>query len=150
MHYPTINNLISGLLQCGVLGYGLWLTRCYGAARVGWSLVGAFSMLALLRVFLFQTSFAFGTKVDIIFSVIALLLLAGMIQLQILLRERLWVESVREEARRELETRIREQTAELTKVNGELRRTADRLKAEVESRSRMQEEAERTHKEMLI
>ena len=150
MHYPTINNLISGLLQCGVLGYGLWLTRCYGAARVGWSLVGAFSMLALLRVFLFQTSFAFGTKVDIIFSVIALLLLAGMIQLQILLRERLWVESVREEARRELETRIREQTAELTKVNGELRRTAERLKAEVESRSRMQEEAERAHKEMMI
>jgi C4-dicarboxylate-specific signal transduction histidine kinase len=150
MNYATVTNLFSGLLQCAVLGYGLWLTRCYGAARVGWSLVCAFSVLALLRLFLFQTSFAFGTKVDIIISVIALLLLAGMVQLEVLLRERLWAESVREEARRELETRIREQTAELTKVNGELRRTAERLKAEVEERSRMQEEAEKTHKEMLI
>ena len=150
MHYATVLNLTAGLLQCAVLGYGLWLTRCFGAARVGWSLVCIFSVMALLRVFLFQTSFAFGIKVDVIFSVIALLLLAGMIQLEILLRERKRSELVREEARLELETRLRTQTAELTKVNGELRRTAERLKAEVEERSRMQDEAERTHKEMLI
>jgi C4-dicarboxylate-specific signal transduction histidine kinase len=150
MHYATIINLTAGLLQCAVLGYGLWLTRCFGAARVGWSLVCVVSVLALLRVFLFQSSFAFGVKVNVIFSVIALLLLAGMIQLEILLRERQRLESVREEARLELENRIGKQTAELTKVNGELRRTAERLKAEVEERSRMQEEAEKTHKEMLI
>jgi len=150
MNYGSVINLMSGFLQCAVLGYGLWLTRRFGAARVGWSLVCAFSVLALLRVFLFQTSFQFGVKVDIIFSVIALMLLAGMLQLEVLLRERLRAESVREEARLELETRIREQTAELTKVNGELRQTAERLKAEVEERTRMQREAEKTHKEMLI
>ena len=150
MNSATVTNLTSGLLQCAVLGYGLWLTHRFGASRVGWSLVGAFSVLALLRVFLFQTSFAFGVKVDIIFSVIALMLLAGMVQLEILSRERLRAESVREEARLELETRIREQTAELTKVNEELQRTAERLKAEVEERTRMQREAEKTHKEMLI
>lgn len=150
MNYASVINLMSGFLQCAVLGYGFWLTRRFGAARVGWSLVCAFSVLALLRVFLFQTSFQFGIKVDIIFSVIALMLLAGMVQLEVLLRERLRAESVREEARLELETRIREQTAELTKVNGELRQTAERLKAEVEERTRMQREAEKTHKEMLI
>src|SRR6516164_6175200 len=120
MSYDTVINLTAGVLQCAVLGYGLWLTRCFGAARVGWSLVCIFSVLALLRIFLFETSFAFGVKVDVIFSVIALLLLAGMIQLEILLRERLWVESVREETRQELENRIGKQTTELTKVNGEL------------------------------
>ena len=73
-----------------------------------------------------------------------------MVQLEILLRERLRAESVREGARLELETRMREQTAELTKVNDELRQTAERLKAEVEERTRMQREAEKTHKEMLI
>ena len=88
MHYDTAINLTAGILQCAVLGYGFWLTRCFGAARVGWSLVCIFSVLALLRVFLFESSFAFGVKVDVIFSVIALLLLAGMIQLEILLRER--------------------------------------------------------------
>jgi C4-dicarboxylate-specific signal transduction histidine kinase len=141
---------MSGLLQCAVLGYGLWLARRFGAARVGWSLVFIFSVLALLRVFLFQAHLEFGVKVDIIFSVIALLLLAGMMQLEILLRERLRTEAVREEARLELETRIREQTAELTKVNDELRQTAEHLKAEVAERARMQRETEKVHREMLI
>ena len=150
MNYSTVTALTSGLLQCAVLGYGLWLTRRFGAVRVGWSLVFIFSVLALLRVFLFQTRLEFGVKVDIIFSVIALPLLAGMVQLEVLLRERLRAEAVREGARLELETRIREQTAELTKVNGELRQTAEHLKAEVVERSRMQREAEKVHREMLI
>jgi len=150
MNFSTVTTLTSELLQCAVLGYGLWLTRCFGAARVGWSLVCVFSALALLRAFLFQTSFEFGVKINIIYSVIALLLLAGMVQLEVLLRERKRVESVREEARLELETRIREKTAELTKVNGELQQTAERLKAEAEERSRMQQEAEKSHREMLI
>ena len=77
MNDTAVTNLTSGLLQCAVLGYGLWLTRRFGAARVGWSLVCAFSVLALLRVFLFQTSFQFGIKVDIIFSVIALIVARG-------------------------------------------------------------------------
>ncbi|HTQ52164.1 MAG TPA: ATP-binding protein [Candidatus Acidoferrales bacterium] len=153
MSHLTVTNLTSvtsGLLQCAVFGYGLWLTRSFGTARVGWSLVSIFSVLALLRVFPFQNGFSFGVQVDVIFSVIALLLLASMVQLEMLLRERLQLESVREEARLELETRIGIQTAELTQVNGELRQTAERLKAEVEERSRMQQEAEKIHKEMLI
>ena len=74
-----------------------------------------------------------------------------MVQLEILLAGTPagWNLSVKE-ARLELETRMREQTAELTQVNDELRQTAERLKAEVEERTRMQREAEKTHKEMLI
>jgi signal transduction histidine kinase len=54
------------------------------------------------------------------------------------------------QARLEQKTRIREKTAELIKLNGELQQTAERLKTEVEERSRMQQDAEKIHKEMLI
>jgi len=88
--------------------------------------------------------------VNLMFGVIALLLLAGMVQLEILLRERQRTEQARERSRLELEVNVLEKTAELTKVNLELKETAKRLQAEVEERSHMQSEAEKSHREMLI
>jgi C4-dicarboxylate-specific signal transduction histidine kinase len=150
MNYTTLTTLASGLLQCAVVGYGFWLTRRFGVARVGWPLAFTFSLLALLRAFLCQTSFEFGVKVDIMFGVISLLILAGMVQLQVLLRERQRVESARRQTQLELETSVQEKTAELTRVNDELQQTTKHLMDEVAERSRMQLQAEKNHKEMLI
>jgi len=157
MNCSIITALTSGLLQCAVIGYGLWLSRRFGTRRVGWSLVCAFSLLALLRAVLFQSTLELGIKMDLMFGVIAILLLAGMVQLEILLRERQRAESAREQSRFMLEISVQEKTAELTlvndeltKVNLELQETAKRLKAEVEERAQMQLQAEKNHREMLI
>ena len=150
MTYSIATALVSGLLQCAVVGYGLWLTRRFGVARVGWALVFTFSLLALLRGFLVQTTFEFGVKVDIMFGVISLLILAGMVQLEVLLRERQRVELARRQTQTELEISVQEKTAELTKVNIELQQTTERLMAEVAERAQMQIQAEKAHKEMLI
>jgi C4-dicarboxylate-specific signal transduction histidine kinase len=150
MNYATVTSLTSGLLQCAVVGYGLWLTRRFGTARVGWALFFTFTLLALLRGFLVQTSFEFGFKFNILFGVISLLLLAGMIQLEVLLRQRQRIELARQKTQTELEASVQEKTAELTRLNNELQQTADRLKAEAEKRSQMHVQAEKTHKEMLI
>ena len=150
MNYSTVTALASGLLQCAVVCYGFWLTRRFGVARVGWALVFTFSLLALLRAFLIQTSFEFGFKVDIMFGVISLLMLAGMVQLEVLLRQRQRVELARLKTQAELEASVEKKTAELTKLNSELQQTTERLKAEVAERSRMQLQAEKNHKEMLI
>jgi C4-dicarboxylate-specific signal transduction histidine kinase len=157
LNYSTITALMAGLLQCGVFAYGLWLIRKFSLRRVGWSLAFTFSLLALLHVFLSQADFGASFKVNFLFGVIALLLLAGMVQLQVLLRERQQAEAAREQSRLELENSVREKTAELTKVNeeltkvnDELKKTAEHLKTEVEERSQMQLQAEKTHREMLI
>ena len=150
MNYSTATALVSGLLQCAVVGYGFWLARRFGVARVGWALVFTISLLALLRAFLFQSNFEFGTKVNVMFGVIAMLMFAGLVQLEILLRERQRAEAARLQTQMELETSVQEKTAELTKVNAELQETTERLKAEVAERTQMQIQAEKTHKEMLI
>jgi len=142
--------LASGLLQCAVVGYGFWLTRRFGVARVGWALVFTFSLLALLRLFLVQANMEFGTKIDILFGVISLLLLVGMIQVEYLLRERQRADLARQRAQLELEATVERKTAELTTLNGELEKTAERLKVEAAERTIQQAQAEKTHKEMLI
>lgn len=150
MNYSTVTALMSGLLQCAVVCYGFWLTRRFGVARVGWALVFTFSLLALLRAFLVQTNFEFGFKVDVMFGVISLLMLAGMVQLEVLLRQRNRVEQARWKTQSELEASVEKKTSELTKLNDELQLATERLKAEVSERARMQLQAEKTHKEMLI
>ncbi len=150
MNYINITALAAGLLQCSVAGYGLKLTRRFGVDRVGWPIVFTFSLLALLRYFLVQSDLEFDFKVDIMFGVIALLMLAGMIQLDFLLRQRQQAELARQKTQAELEARVEEKTAELTALNSELQKATERLTAEVEERARMQRQAEKTHREMLI
>jgi len=150
MSYFTATALASGLLQCAVLGYGFWLARRFGVALVGWALVFIVSSLALLRVFLVQGSFGLGVKMDIIFGVISAIMIAAMVQTQVLLRDRQRTEKARQAARSELEGRVQNQTAELTKLNEELRQTTERLRAEVADRVLMQQQSEKNHKEMMI
>jgi signal transduction histidine kinase len=150
MSYSIVIALASGFLQCAVAGYGFWLTRRFGVARVGWVLVFTFSLLALLRAFLVQSSFEFGAKVDILFGVISVLILVGMVQMELLLRERQRMELARQRTQLELEAAVEKKTAELTKVNNELEQTTERLKAEVAERVGMLVQAEKTHKDMLI
>jgi C4-dicarboxylate-specific signal transduction histidine kinase len=150
VNYLTLTALTSGLLQCAVIGYGFWLTRRFGVARVGWVLVFNFSLLALLRAFLVKGSYAFGVKIDIMFGVTSILMLAGMAQLQALMRERQRVEQARQQTQLALEVSVQETNAELTKLNQELQQTTERLKNEVAQRAQMQMQTDKTHKEMLI
>jgi C4-dicarboxylate-specific signal transduction histidine kinase len=150
MSYFNATALASALLQCAVLGYGLWLARRFGVALVGWALVFMVSSLALLHIFLVQGSFGLGAKIDILFGVISLIMLAAMVQTQVLLRDRQALEKARQDARAELEANVKSQTAELTQLNEELRQTTERLKAEVADRVHMQQQSEKTHKEMMI
>jgi signal transduction histidine kinase len=150
MNYINATSTVSGLLQCSVVGYGFWLARRFGVQRVGWPLVFTFSLLALLRAFLVESEFEFDFKVDVLFGVIALLMLAGMIQLDVLLRQRQQAELARKKTQLELEARVEEKTAALTQLNAELQKTTERLTTEVEERARMQRQAEKAHREMLI
>ncbi len=150
MSYTTATTLTSVLLQCAVLGYGFWLARRFGVAHTGWALVFMVSLLASLRVILVQISFGLGLKMDILFGLISAIMLAGMVQMQVLLRERQRMEKARQEAQLAREASVQNQTAELTKLNEELRQTTERLKAEVAERVQMQQQAEKNHKEMMI
>jgi len=84
------------------------------------------------------------------FGVTSILMLAGMAQLQTLMRERQRVEQVRQQTQRALEASVQETHIELTKLNHELQQTTERLKNEVAQRTQMQQQTEKTHKEMLI
>jgi C4-dicarboxylate-specific signal transduction histidine kinase len=150
MSHLNATALASGLLQCAVLGYGFWLARRFGVVLVGWALVFIVSSLALLRVFLVQGSLGLGVKMDIIFGVISVIMIAGLAQTQVLLRDRQRMEQARQDARAELDASVQHQTAELTKLNDELRQTTERLRAEVADRVLMQQQSEKNHKEMMI
>jgi PAS domain S-box-containing protein len=127
--------LVTGALQFIVAGYALRLNRIFGTARVGWSLFWAFSLLALLHYIQSATPFnsgAFtGTEIEVIYALIALLLLTSMIHLETLLRERLRMEQDEKRMRDGLELLINDKTAHLTKAIGDLKMgIAERKQAE--------------------
>ncbi len=154
MNYLDVIGWISGLLQLAVAVYALRLNRLFGMARVGWSLFSAFMLLALLHLVLSAGSLRgaaeVGIKVDIIYGLISILLLTGMAHLETLFKERLRVDEIREEAQVEMQQQVTEKTAELTKANEELRVTATKLRAEIAERKEMQEQIEKTHKELMV
>jgi len=154
MNSADFPGLVSGLLQCAVMVYALRLNRLFGTARVGWSLLSAFGLLALLHLLRSMDTFPgnneLDIKGDIIYALISILLLAGMAHLGALLRERSRAEQTKERAQLELKSRVNEQTLELTHANEELRRTAARLQAEIAERKQAQEQMEKTHRELLI
>jgi C4-dicarboxylate-specific signal transduction histidine kinase len=154
MSYVDITGLSSGLLESGVVMYALRLIHVFGATRVGWSLVSAFGLLALVHLLPTVDPFpgrgGLEIQVDTIHALVSVLLLAGMVHLEMLLRQRLQAERRERQSQQELESRVREQTAELTRANEELRLTAERLQAEIAERKQMQEHMERTHKELLV
>jgi hypothetical protein len=146
MSFHEVMAFICGVLQFTVACYALRLNRIFGTARVGWSLFWAFSLLALLNLIQSITPFNFGAQlgveIGVIYSLVALLLLTGMVHIETLLKERLRVEQEEERMRGELESQVKEKTAHLT-------RAIEDLQLEIAERKRVQKEVERTHKELL-
>jgi len=160
MNFLDVITWIAGLLQLSVACYALRLNRLFGAARVGWSLFSAFALLALLHLVQsagpLSDGTKFGIKVDVIYALVSLLLLTGMVHIDTLLKECVRRELEEQRVQRELESRVKEKTADLTKANEELLRevaehklTAAKLQAEVAERQRIAAQMENTYKELL-
>lgn len=138
-------NLVAGGLQFVVAGYALRLNRIFGPKRVGWSLFCAFSLLALLHLTqsedVFDASAGPAISIEVIYSLISLLLLAGMAHIETLFKERLRIEEAAARLQAELELEVKKKTAYLT-------RTIEALEMEIDERKRMEAELE-AHIELL-
>ena len=141
------------MLQLAVASYALRLNLIFGSGRAGWWLFSAFSLLALAHGFLsvhpFGNVVEAEVKGNLFYALLSLLLLIVLAYLEALLRHRRRLKLDEQQSRSELESRIKVKTLELTRANEELRQAAAKLVSEVAERKRMQEEAEKTHKEML-
>src|SRR5689334_1233376 len=84
--------LIGGVLQLTVPSYALRLVHRYGAERVGWFVVVAFSSLALLHVLGPLKPAGAGAALqampDIFYAIASVLLLIGMGHIETLFKER--------------------------------------------------------------
>src|SRR5690349_19701962 len=83
-------SLFAGALQLTIPSYGLRLVRRFGAHRVGWFLVLAFSLLGLLHL-LEPMKPGFGVSartLDMVYAVGSMLLLLGMAHVETLVSER--------------------------------------------------------------
>jgi PAS domain S-box-containing protein len=137
MRFSEIIILVTGLLQFVVAGYALRLNRIFGTARVGWSLFWAFALLALLHLIQSVTAVnngAFmGTETEVIYALIALLLLTGMVHLETVLKERLRLEQEEKRMRDGLEMLVNDKTAHLSKAIEDLQlEITERKKAEAQ------------------
>lgn len=144
---------IGSILQLCVACYALRLNRLFGTNRVGWSLFSAFSLMAILHLLQLTQPFpavpAFAVRVEIIFPFVSILLLTGMVHIETVFKARLQMEREEQRMRSELEFRVKEKTAELTKANEELKQTATRLEAEVAERKEMTEQMKNTYNQLL-
>jgi signal transduction histidine kinase len=140
-HIDTIS-VVSGVLQLAVACYALRLIRLFGTARVGWSAFSAFSLLVLLHALFSMESFRDRTeawlKVDVVYGLVAMLLLVSLVHLDSLLKERSRSVAL-----------VKNQTAELTRTNDELKRATVELETEIAERNEMQKKMEKTHRELL-
>jgi hypothetical protein len=127
-------NLVAGALQFIVAGYALRLNRVFGPARVGWSLFCAFSLLALLHLFqsapISHAEEQPATTLEVIYSLISLLLLAGLAHIEALYKERLRFEQEELRLRAGLEVEVQKKTAYLT-------RAIEALQDEIDERKQM-------------
>jgi hypothetical protein len=138
-------NLVAGALQFVVAGYALRLNRVFGPARVGWSLFCAFALLALLHLFqsvpIAHAEQQSATTLEVIYSLISLLLLAGLAHIEALFKERLRFEQEELRLRAGLEAEVQKKTAYLT-------RAIEALQDEIDERKLMATELE-AHIELL-
>jgi hypothetical protein len=134
MNESHLTGWIASAMQFIVAVYALRLNRRFGTAKVGWSLFGAFSFLALLQLIQSTTSFDAGTdaalKINVVYALISFLLLIGMLHLETMLKERLRLERVEKRLRAELELEVKSKTANLT-------RAIEELMGEIEETKRM-------------
>src|SRR5437773_726281 len=103
MNNSDIINIVAGCLEVAVACFALRLNRLFGAPRVGWSLFGAFSLMALLSL---VQSFpeladprAAGLQIDMVYLLVPALLITGMVHLEQLLKAHLQLEGEMEHAR---------------------------------------------------
>jgi hypothetical protein len=147
MNSHEVMGYIAGGLQFLVAGYALRLNRLFGTTRVGWSLFGAFFLLATLHLVqsLMPSSSGaeIGIKIEVMYALISLLLLTGMTHIESLLKERLRMEQTEKRLRAELESQVKEKTAHLTKA-------VEELQSEIEHRKRIEAEVEKAHQELLV
>ena len=139
MNLHELLNLMAGGLQFVVAGYALRLNRVFGPARVGWSLFCAFSLLALLHLFqsapISHAEEQSATTLQVMYSLISLLLLAGLAHIEALFKERLRFEREELRLRAGLEAEVQKKTIHLT-------RAIEALEAEIDERKRMETELE--------
>ncbi len=132
MNESHIAGLIASAMQFIVAAYALRLNRRFGTARVGWSLFGAFSLLALLQLIQSSASFNVTTdsalKINVTYALISFLLLIGMLHLETMLKERLHLERIEKRLRGELELEVKSKTAHLTRAIEELMREMEETK----------------------
>jgi hypothetical protein len=147
MNFSHVMSFVAGGLQFVVAAYALRLNRLFGTARVGWSLFGAFSLLALLHVLqtteLTSVEEQLGIKIEVMYSLISLLLLTGMVHIETLLKERVQMENREKALKAELQLQVMQKTAHLTKA-------IEELQGEIEERKRAEMEVEKTHKELIV
>ena len=143
MNESHLTGCIGSVMQFVVAGYALRLNRRYGTARVGWSLFGAFSLLALLQLIQSTGAFDAGAdavlKISVTYALISFLLLIGMLHLETMLKERLRVERIEQQLRAELESEVKSKTRHLTRAIEELMREIEetkRMAAIIESAKR--------------
>jgi C4-dicarboxylate-specific signal transduction histidine kinase len=144
---------IGTILQLCVACYALRLNRLFGTQRVGWSLFSAFTLMGLVHLLpstrLLDPVSAVHVRADMLFPIASMLLLAGMVHIETLLKIRQSVERQQERMRAELELRVKGKTAELIAANEELKLTAVRLEDEVAERKRVARQMEATYHELL-
>ena len=115
-------SLFAGALQLTIPSYGLRLVRRFGAHRVGWFLVIAFSLLGLLHL-LEPMRPGFGVSartLDVVYAVGSMLLLIGMAHIETLVSERSIASRKKEELQRQMERQAEEQLEGLLAANQQL------------------------------
>jgi len=124
MNESHMTACIGSVMQFIVAGYALRLNRRFGTARVGWSLFGAFSLLAVLQLIQSMSAFDAGANsalmINVTYVLISFLLLIGMLHLETMLKERFRLERVEQRLRVNLETEVTSKTAHLTRAIEEL------------------------------
>ena len=140
MNHLTISlGFFTGLLQLIVAAYALRLNWLFGTARVGWSLCGAFSLMAFLHWVQslppLNPGAGAGIKVELIYACIALLLFVSLMHLETTLKEKMLAELKGRQIRAELESDVEKKSTYLMKA-------IEQLQAEMEERKRMEAEVE--------
>ncbi|MDR3459255.1 MAG: ATP-binding protein [Verrucomicrobiae bacterium] len=135
--------LIAGGLQLAVAAYALLLNRRFGPGRVGWSLFCAFAVLATAHGVLSLLPLNEPAGLEILYALVALLLLAGLMHLDALLKQRQRAEAAESARREELTTQVEKQTAYLV-------RAVDALHAEIEAHQRLESQFVETQKMAIL
>jgi two-component system cell cycle sensor histidine kinase/response regulator CckA len=126
MNYSTVSSIVLSLLPCVIPPYALRLMRVFGAKRVGWVLFAAFTMLALLQLVRALQPLGLGLDarltMDLVNFLVPVLLLAGMVHIETIFKERQAHDEEEQRLRAELQAQVQQRTAELDQANEELQR----------------------------